>query len=176
MTANVYLKWPGFNDEGTVLIELPPEVFCLANNSVVIDSESFDPKKELHITLIGTELGLVLQRKIKQGRVSETLLQQSFEKIDWSFKQTGPLHMLSRTKASVKQMSIILLLDMPGVKTFYQQLKKLGIIEPTTPLPPAHITLYTQNCANGIGVSTEEVLKTLSIKTLPLKTLQKLCE
>lgn len=170
------LKWPGFNEEGSVIIELSIDTFCLAKSSVVIADELFDPKDELHVTLIGTELGLMLQRKIKQGQVNEELLQQSFEATDWTFKQTGPLHMLSRTRGSVNQMSIILLIAMPGLQTFYHQLKQLGIIDAATPLPPAHITLYTQNCANGIGVANEEILKTLSVKTLSLKTLKALCE
>lgn len=170
------LTWPGFNEEGTVLVELSMDTFCLAKSCVVIAGELFQPKDELHITVIGTELGLMLQRKIKQGQVSDELLQQSFEAIDWAFKQTGPLHMLSRTRGSVNQKSIILLIEMPGIQTFYQQLKKLGMIDPATPLPPVHITLYTQNCANGIGVANEETLKTLSIKTLSLNTLKALCE
>jgi hypothetical protein len=52
------LKWPGFNESGTVLIELTPESFCLAKDEIEVLGEAFKPKDELHVTLIGSELGL----------------------------------------------------------------------------------------------------------------------
>jgi hypothetical protein len=167
--------WPGFNAKGAVIIDLAPASFCLAENAIAIDGEYFEPKDELHVTVIGTELGVVLQEKINSDRTVEMLLAKTFEAIDWSFTQTGPVHLLCRVKDAVVEQSIIMLLEMHGVKRFYAQLKTFGLIAVDTPVPPAHVTLYTQNCSYGIGVPSEYVLKRLSVKILSLKALNKLC-
>lgn len=170
------LNWPGFNDEGTVLITLSPGTFCFSTNSVEIDGEYFEPKEELHVTLIGTKLGSFMLDQISHDRAIEAMLKQTYEDIDWSFEQTGPVHILSRTKGGVKQKSIILLIDMPGIKLLYDRLKTLGLIDLKTPVPPAHITLYTQNCAHGIGVPSDEALNELSSKTFSVNRLNELCK
>jgi hypothetical protein len=170
----MHLKWPGFNEKGTVIIQLAPEDFSLTKNRVDVLGEYFTTKTELHITLIGTELGMILLDKIKQDKSINQTLAKTFEKIDWTFRQTGPLHLLARTKDATVEKSIIMLLDMHGVEEFYEQLKTLGLIGAETPVPPAHVTLYTQNCPPGIGVSSSEALGRLTMKTLSLKTFSKL--
>ena len=69
-----------------------------------------------------------------------------------------------------------MLIDMPGVTTFYDQLKAHGLIDLETPVPPPHVTMYTQNCPSGIGVPSDDALNILSSKTLSLNSLNKLCE
>lgn len=168
------LKWPGFNKEGTVLIEPASGFFCDIKSEIDVQGEIFTAKHEQHITLIGTRLGAILLQLIKQERKIESLLEETFEAIDWSFKQTGPVHILSREQEGIVQKSIIILVDMPGVTTFYQQLKTQEIIDPDTPLPPPHITLYTLNCPSGIGVPSQKMLGTLSIKTLSVDAFEQL--
>lgn len=172
----MHLKWPGFNEKDSVVIELAREDFCLAKTKVVLHGEIFTPKEELHVTLIGSELGVILQEKIKHNKSISQLLEKTFEAIDWSFKQTGPIHFLARSKEGVVEKSIILLIEMHGVTDFYAQLKTLGLIDPATPVPPPHVTLYTQNCALGIGVPGNEALKRLTMKTVSLNAFSELCE
>ncbi len=69
-----------------------------------------------------------------------------------------------------------MLIEMPGVATFYDQLKALGLIDLETPVPPPHVTMYTQNCPLGIGVPSDDALNTLSGKILPVSSLNNLCE
>ena len=184
------LSWPGFNDRGTVLIEVSPESICLTKGSVDIEGEYYRAKQELHITLIGSKLGSLLLENISQEKVrqktagqektgqhltTEALLESTFENLDWSYEKTGPLHILSRSKKAEVQRSIIMLIEMPAIAAFYQQLKSHGLIASETPVPPAHVTLYTHNCAMGIGVPSHKILDMLSIKTLSIKTLESLC-
>jgi hypothetical protein len=168
------LKWPGFNKEGTVLIEPATGSFYDVKSEIDVQGEVFTAKHEQHITLIGTSLGAILLKQIKQEQTIENLLEETFEAIDWSFKQTGPVQILSRNIGKLIQKSIIMQVDMPGVTTFYQRLKELGIIDPDTPLPPPHITLYTLNCPSGIGVPSQKMLGTLSIKTLSVDVFEQL--
>ena len=170
------LKWPGVNENGTVLIELAPESFCLAKNEIEVFGEIFTPKEELHVTLVGEKIGLIIRDKIKHDQTIDKLLKKTFEEINWSYKQTGPVHILSRSKEGVVEKSVIMLIEMPGVTTFYDQLKALGLIDLQTPVPPPHVTMYTQNCPLGIGVPNDEALNRLSRETLSVNTLNKLCE
>jgi len=165
------LKWPGFNEKGTVIIELDPETFCIAKNIINVLGKSFIAKDEFHVTLIGTQAGLILLDKIKYNNAINKILESTFESIDWSFKQTGSLNILSRKKGRTVQKSIIMLLEMPGVAEFYRQLTTSGLFGPETPVPPAHVTLFTHNCPLGIGVPGDKVLKQLTVKTLPVSTL-----
>ena len=170
------LKWPGINAKGNVLIDLESESFCLTEIPVLVQGEHFTPKDELHVTLMGSEHGLIIQDKIPHDQTIDKLLEKTFEEIDWSYKQTGPVHILSRLKEDVVEQSVIMLIEMPGVTTFYDQLKALGLIDLETPVPPPHVTMYTLNCPSGIGVPSDDALNTLSRKTISLNSLNKLCE
>ncbi len=170
------LKWPGVNESGNVLIELAPESFCLAKNEIDVLGEIFTPKDELHVTLIGSKLGLIIQDKIKHNPTVNKLLETIFEEIDWSYKLTGPVHILSRSAEGVVEKSVIMLIEMPGLTIFYDQSKARGLIDLETPVPPPHVTMYTQNCPSGIGVPSDDALNALSRKTISLNSLNKLCE
>ena len=161
---------------GNVLIEIDPESFCLAKNEIDVLGGIFTAKDELHVTLMGSEIGLIIQDKIKHDQKIARLLEKTFEKIDWSYKQTGPVHMLSRSEGDVVEKSVIMLIEMPGVTKFYDQLKSLGLIALETPVPPPHVTMYTQNCHLGIGVPNDDALNILSRETLSVNALNKLCE
>ncbi len=163
------LIWPGFNAKGTVLIDLAYESFLLSKVPVLVDGIYYTPKDELHVTLVGEEVSSILQHKIKQDPKNIEVLVHMFESIDWAFDKAGPVHLLSSSKEGIVQKSIIMLIDMPGMTTFYQQLKSFGLIPDKTPIPPAHVTLYTYNCPPGIGVPSNETLHSLSKKTLAVK-------
>lgn len=170
------LKWPGFNEKGNVIIRLSTESFCLAKKTIDVQGVAFRAKDELHVTLIGTKLGSIILDEIKQNKTIDKLLEKVFKEIDWSFRQTGPVHILSRKKGKVVQKSIIMQLDMHGVTEFYEQLISYGLIDSTTPVPPPHVTMYTHNCPLGIGVPGKKTLNALSSKILSLNTLSQLCK
>lgn len=172
----IHLKWPGFNEKDSVIIELAAELFCHEKNTIDVHGELFTLKKEFHVTLIGSKLGLIIQEKIKHNQTINKLLEKIFEKIDWSYKLTGPVHILSRSEEDVVEKSVIMLIEMPGVTIFFEQLRSHGLIDFKTPVPPPHVTMYTQNCPLGIGVPSDEALNTLSRKTISVDSLNKLCK
>lgn len=165
------LPWPGINANGTVLIQLALDSFSLAQGSILAQGEYFTPKDELHVTLIGEKVGSLLQQQITRESETSKIIEKLFEDIDWSFEKTGPVHILSRLQKGSRQKSIIMLVEMPGMAIFYQQLIALGLLPDKTPLPPAHVTLYTHNCSLGIGVPSDEALNTLSIETMSVSAL-----
>ena len=171
----MYLTWPGFNDNDTVLIDMTNEPFRLPTAAFDIDGQHFVRKDELHVTLLGSELGTVLKHRQAIEADTEEDVKALFETIDWSYTQSGPFHQLSRLKEDDREGSIIMLVDMPGVKVFYETLMEKGYIEKDTPLPPAHVTLYTCNNPIGIGVPSQEVLERLSICTFSVDEYEALC-
>ena len=170
----MHLIWPGFKDNDTVLIDMSNEPFHLPKTSFYINGQRFVRKDELHVTLLGSKLGRQLQDRQATAPGTEDVIKAIFEATDWSYTQTGPCHQLSRQRGSVRQGSIIMLIDMPGMKVFYDALIEKGFIEKDTPLPPAHVTLYTYNNPHGIGVSNQDVLEALSIRSLSLADLETL--
>ena len=170
----MYLTWPGFNDNDTVLIDMSSEPFSLPKDAFYIDGQRFLRKDELHVTLLDSKLGNQLQSRIAQSPETEGTIKAIFETIDWSYTQSGPVHQLSRLKDDVRQGSIIMLIDMPGMKSFYDTLMAQGYFEKDTPLPPAHVTLYTYNNPIGIGVSSQDVLEALSMRSFSIEELEAL--
>ena len=162
------LKWPGFNEKGSVIISLVADAIYTPKSILVLKYNAFKAKQELHVTLVNSKLGAELQDKIKLKKITESALKKTFDTIDWSYRQTGPVHILSREKNNKLQQSIITIIEMRGITEFYDQLKNSGVIDPDTPVPPPHITLYTHNCPAGISVPSVDVLNMLSVKTLTL--------
>jgi hypothetical protein len=169
------LKWPGFNEKRTVIIGLSTKSFCIAEKTIEVYGDAFTPKDELHVTLIGTKPGSIILHEIKQNKTIDKLLEKAFEEIDWSFRLTGPVHILSRKKGKVVQKSIVMLIEMHGVAEFYGRLSELDLIAAETPVPPPHVTMYTHNCPPGIAVPDKKTINILSEKTLSLDALNKLC-
>jgi len=172
----MHLIWPGFNDNDTLLIDMTNEPFHLPKASFYLNGQRFVRKDELHVTLLGSKLGRLLQDRQAKDPGTEKAIKAIFEAIDWSYAQTGPCHQLSRQKGAVRQGSIIMLVDMPGMKVFYDALMKKGFIEKDTPLPPAHVTLYTYKNPHGIGVASKDVLDALSVRSLSIDELEALYE
>lgn len=163
------LKWPGFNEQGSIILNLAADTFCFTGKEIIIDGNTFTAKDELHITLLNRKTGLLLQQKLDQDQAAKIRLKNIFEEIDWSFRLTGPLHILSRQHESMLQKTIIMLIEMPGMAKLYAQIKEEGLISPEVPVPPPHITLYTHNCYPGIGVPGSVMLDALSEKSFSLE-------
>jgi hypothetical protein len=179
----VKIPWPGINEKQTVIIPLGKNSFDVSDHPIIFQGTQFLPKDELHVTLVGKRIGKLLQEQIDQNPEIETQLKQVFQNIDWSFKQTGPIHILARAKEKMSndgiavpviQKSIIQQLTMPGMPIFYDYLKAQGFIESDWPIPPPHVTLYTRNCPHGIGVSNLDELDEFSKGILSIKELRKL--
>ena len=179
------LPWPGFNEKQTVIIPLGKNSFDVSDHPVIFQGTQFLPKDEFHVTLVGKCPGKLLQEKIALNPEIEAQLKQVFQNIDWSFRRTGPIHILSRTREKtgndgiavpVIQKSIIQQLTMPGMPIFYDYLRAQGFLEPDWPAPPPHVTLYTRNCPYGIGVASLDELQELSKGGLSIKELRKLCK
>jgi hypothetical protein len=60
--------------------------------------------------------------------------------------------------------SIIELIDLPAMAHLHRALGRL--LGRQLPVPPAHVTLYTAGCAQGIGVSSPARLRAFAVRRL----------
>jgi hypothetical protein len=180
----VKLCWPGFNEMGSMIIPLKWRDFIFPNKRVCIEGEWFEPKDELHVTVISKHAGRILGEKMSQGPVVAARVRQEFEAIDWGFEPAGPIHIISRSKEKpgkesatrCHEKTIILRLNMPGMTAFYEVLKTLNLISADALIPPPHVTLYTLNCPVGIGLANNNVLNDLSCRVLATREFDDLCQ
>ena len=57
------LKWPGFNEAGSAIIPLTWDDPGLPEKRVCFRGEWFEPKDELHVTVIGKQTGALLRER-----------------------------------------------------------------------------------------------------------------
>jgi len=163
---HTYLNWPGFSAENTVIINVDKDEFGIQSRPVEYAGKVFMPKRETHVTVFGSTLGTALLQQILHNPEVEQQIRQAFESTDWCYTKTTDLRHLIRQRSgqtAAAEESIIMLLDMEGMASFYQKLKALGLIDNEHPLPPPHVTLYTRNSDTGIGVhSANELIELCS--------------
>jgi len=130
---------------------------------LLIDGRSLQRKPEFHLTVIGSRLGRRLLAWIDAGRLDEAALAALFEAGDWSLRPRPRCYLLSRPAAGRggRQVSVVQMVDVPQLAAFYRQLRRLLPRSAAVPTPPPHITLYTRNGPQGIGLRSEQALRAL---------------
>ena len=152
--------WPGWSDEYTLVLPLhdaPPAA------ELSVDGRSYAPKDELHITLVGRELGNELRRAL--GDRLDAATRPAFEALDWSYARSGERLWIEKQETGDDGRqgtvaSVIELVELPALDYFYRWLGEL--LGRQLPVPPAHITLYTHRKAKGIGIPTRGRLRAWS--------------
>ena len=165
--SHAQLKWPGFTAYNTLIIDVDKHEFGIKAEPIEYSGSAFSPKRETHITVLGTELGSHLNQLFMSNPHLEQQVTQAFESTDWSYTKTGDLRHIVRentelTGMNMTEESIIMLIEIKGMAEFYAQLKILGVINNDHPVPPPHVTLYTRNCDLGIGIHSDVELSKLS--------------
>ena len=165
--SQAYLKWPGFSACRTLIISVDKSEFGIQPGPLEHDHRIFIPKEETHITLFGSTEASELLQKIQDDPAVENEIIQAFENTDWSYTISGEYRRLVRvatenTSTGATEESIIVLLEMKGMRLFYDKMKALDLIDRDLPVPPPHVTLYTHNCDTGIGVPGEKELHALT--------------
>ena len=147
-----------FDEEsGTFLLQLRPDDVGLANEAVEFQGKRFQPKDEVHITIIGTDLGERLKAAMERDPTIEPQLRQQIDETDWSYQlQDRWYHVVQEAEdddEDGREESIIRMAGVAGVADFYERLSQMLAVE--LEVPPTHVTLYTYNNAHGIGVANQ---------------------
>jgi hypothetical protein len=143
-------SWPGFSETDTLVLplqEAPPA------GPVEIDGRRFEPKAELHVTLVGSALGRELRATL--GERLDAAVRPAFEALDWSYARTRLGALIEKTgrrddgrRGPVA--SIIEFIELPAMPHLHRWLGEL--LGRELPVPPPHVTLYTHACGKGIGI------------------------
>jgi len=147
---------------GTLLIHLNKEDIGLSDERVQFHDKVFEPKEEVHITIIGKSLGRQLKEAGEEDPLIGSQIRQAIAETDWSYKVTDKMYHVSKDKQKrgpqgdlqfVHAESIILMVDVVGIQNFYEKLDR--IIQMELEAPPTHITLYTYGDPVGIGLASQ---------------------
>lgn len=158
----MHLARTGFTEIGTLLIPLNKEDFELSDEKVEFLGLVFEPKEEVHITVIGRDLGQILEEAARSDPVIESQIKQAIKKTDWSYKKRHKMYHVSKDKKVVDSQrdievvhteSIILMVEVVGIEHFYEKLGRIVGME--LEVPPTHVTLYTYGDSFGIGLPNQ---------------------
>lgn len=155
-------RWPGWTAERTLVLAIPPEVWAPPLAPIDLDGREFLPKPELHLTVIGRTLGRQVHESLGE-RFRDSAVRAAFEAHKWRITRTGECVRLAkqvRSNASGELHevgSIVELVKLPAMSNFYKDLGDL--LGRKLPVPPPHVTLYTYDSDDGIGVPTRAKLR-----------------
>jgi hypothetical protein len=149
----------------TLVLPIPPHTWPPPNEPVRLDGLMFVPKRELHITLVGSALGHALRAAVT-GAVLDAAIAAAITAQDWRFARTARLLRLQKSgdDDAIHVGSIIELIDLPAMAPFHAALSRL--LGRPLPVPPPHVTLYTQGSSKGIGVPSETELRALTVRAI----------
>lgn len=154
---DVKASWPGFSARGTLVLPLPD-----APPAAPVDIEGlrFEPKRELHVTLIGHALGADLRAALRTR--CDARVRALFASLDWRHRRLGAFHLIEKhARRDDGRMgrvaSVVELIEMPAMAGFHGALGAL--LGRELPSPPPHVTLYVHGKASGIGVPTPRALR-----------------
>ena len=147
---------------GSLLLPLTKDGVGLSGGAIVYHGKVFEPKEEVHITVIGSELGRkIIEMSSANHEIKERIL-KAIAEADWSYSVQGKMHHVVKDKelpsppAANKILhaeSIIRMASVPGIQQFYEQLGAIVGIQ--LEVPPVHVTLYTYGDPRGIGLPNQ---------------------
>lgn len=167
MTPHNAPPWPGWTPQKTLVLPIPRERWPPPSAPVSIDGITFQPKRELHVTLVSRGLGQALHGEPGRRGHRVQSVRQVFSKFDWDFSRTGEMLRLEKRELAGRGRgrvigSIIEHIDLPALPRFYDELAEL--LERRIAIPPPHVTLYTSGRAQGIAVPDVATLQRLTVR------------
>lgn len=139
-------------DQQTGLIKAHLDMvdYGFVNQPVRYLGKPFQPKQELHITIVSQDAGIILKH-LENHPDDVDDVQDLILSTDWSFSMLDDFFYVQE-KPGVE--TIIQMVDIAAIRSFFKDLSKLigqGFI-----LPPTHVTLYTRGTEEGISLPDQQ--------------------
>ena len=153
------VRWPGWTKQDTLLLPIPVDAWPPPDAPVTIGGTTLQPKRELHVTLVGRRLGRELRAAADAGRIPADAVRKAFEAHDWTWTATGErtrLRAPPKRRGDPARHALIELLDLPAMAAFHADLGEL--LGRALPVPPPHVTLYVAGTRQGIGLPDPDTL------------------
>jgi hypothetical protein len=132
-----------------------------------LKANAFDPKEELHVTILGFKNGGKIAKALKalpederQARVDA--ITAAAQDTEWSVSPTGELYGIEKQYDGEDEprRSVVELVDCPQVTGFYDTVTS-AVPGVELEVPPTHVTLGTQGNPQGIGLNSPDELSQL---------------
>ena len=150
--------WPGLGADGSVVIPIDPRAWPPPTRAIEHAGIVFDPKPELHVTVVGRALGSLVRDAIAAGALGEGAVRAAFEAGRWRLRRSGWCLHLRRDASAQKEAADTLVepVALPAMARFHARLGAL--LGRPLPVPPPHVTLFVAGTREGIGVADGEAL------------------
>jgi hypothetical protein len=167
------IPWPDWTPEKTLVVPIAPECWKPPFAPIELDGLTFEPKSELHVTLVGRMLGRQIHETLGE-RFRTCAVRAAFEALDWRFERTGELLRVQKTvrlKSGERRVAnaIIERIRMPAMAKFHHALGDL--LGRKLAVPPPHVTLYVHGRAQGIGIPSVSKLRAWSVREVDAREL-----
>lgn len=152
-----------FPREGTLLLRVPSGALDLPGQPIRLPEGEFRPKDELHVTLVGRALGARLRKAGLRPEQMERLAAGR----DWTVRPTREYWLVQAPDEPGREaprQSIVQLIDVPDLEPFLAELAQTAGI--TLPDPAPHLTWYTRNGGQGVGLGSDEVFRERRVRRL----------
>lgn len=152
---------PDFNEEnGFFILQLSKDDVGLGAEPVTYQGKTFQPKDEVHITIFGSHLSEKLAAAMNADPALRDRLQTAIADTAWSYELHGEWYHV----VDGEEETIIRMAGVPALAGFYRRVTDIVGIEISD--RPTHVTLYTYNSPEGIGIATEEEFRQLVVGEL----------
>ncbi|MCX6745124.1 MAG: hypothetical protein NTX82_06390 [Candidatus Parcubacteria bacterium] len=166
-----------YPEKATLLLNIASDVVDLDIKKKEAEQLGLSPKKEFHLTIIGSDTGEEilhsfegLNEEEKVSRMQKT--RQLSESIEWKVVLKNEFFYIQKEYNETvpeKRQSIIQLAEVAGLVEFYKKLNLLLGQQLEVPMP--HITLYTTSTREekklrGIGIYSKQQFEELNPKKI----------
>jgi hypothetical protein len=137
-----------------LVVQLDKHDFGLPDGEVAYRGRIFQPKEELHITILSRSAAETLKQRREGQPTDLDRVKQLIEDTDWSYRKRNEFYRVEEVPGIE---SIVQMVDAPSLSAFFRELSQIAgqELEP----PPAHVTLYTRGNPKGIGLSTRAIFE-----------------
>jgi hypothetical protein len=142
--------------EGFLMVQLDKNEYGFRDQPARFQGQTFQPKSELHITIISRDASEIVKNHLAQQPEASGALQGLIDATRWLYCRLGDYYHVREDEAE----TIIEMVEVPELQGFFSELSRMvgqGLV-----LPPTHVTLYTYNRDEGIGLPTGELLEQLA--------------
>jgi hypothetical protein len=154
-------------ESGYLVARLEKEAFELEENRVYFEGRPFEPKDEVHITILSGEAAETVRQHLEDHPQQEEHVRQLIEQANW---ETRIMDSFYHVREEPDAETIIQMVEIPELGWFFKRLSEL--VGRELERPPTHVTLYLRNTEKGIGIPTRAELERLDQRQVQLSDLK----
>lgn len=141
---------------GFVVVQLNKAEYSYHETPVHYQGRVFDPKPELHITIVSADAAETVRSFIERKPDDAVHVQEIVDETSWVFRELDSFyHVVEAPEVE----TIIQMVEVPHMADFFSRLS--GLVGKGFILPPTHVTLYMRGTEKGIGLPTQTVFDQL---------------